>query len=253
MRQTRHHSYWLSGNPQSSAAIANGILNVTGAYRGASYNVVVSASNIYNKTSTDTLSVTENAPSVSLNTYPPAPLTANTCTLSGNSYGNGTYVVTSSGEVSGFAAYNAFLLTQQTTPNKAGTNWRASTSGFNSGGTFSSPATTIGGVTYYGPWITLQTPSSISLKSFTLWCWTYWHGYNSFYLFGSNDGTSWTLISGNTGLTPAVWGSSYSYTVTLGSTASAYNNFKLIITGVNSGGTTGAFHLNGLTLTGYGV
>jgi hypothetical protein len=52
--------YWFSANPKSNAALTTGgVLGVTGALRNASYDVVVSASNVYGKSNAGTLVVTE--------------------------------------------------------------------------------------------------------------------------------------------------------------------------------------------------
>ena len=53
--------YWLSGNPKGNATLVGSTLSVSGFYRGATYNVSVSASNVYGKTSTGALAVTEPA------------------------------------------------------------------------------------------------------------------------------------------------------------------------------------------------
>ena len=59
--------YWISANPRSNAALSNAalsngvLLQVAGAYRGASYSVAVSASNVWGQYNTDTLLVTESA------------------------------------------------------------------------------------------------------------------------------------------------------------------------------------------------
>ena len=74
-------TFWLSQNPQSNATIAGGALTLSGLYRNCNYNVVVSASNVYGKTSTDTLSVSEPIDTISVSAFSALPnLSTNTVT-----------------------------------------------------------------------------------------------------------------------------------------------------------------------------
>lgn len=75
--------FWLSANPRSNASVVtDGVLRIPGAYRNASYPVVVAASNAYGKVSTSnqTLSVTE----------PDAPAPTQMSALGAASLGNNT-------------------------------------------------------------------------------------------------------------------------------------------------------------------
>lgn len=93
-------SYALTANPNSNASIAAGVLSVTGLFRGSTYNVIVRATNGYNRSSTNTLAVTENTGLPTTTSLGSITLNKNTQTYTLSSYftdttGTGlTYAVT---------------------------------------------------------------------------------------------------------------------------------------------------------------
>ena len=70
--------YWLSANPQASASISGCNVSITGAYRNATYNVTVAASNAFGGYATDTMSVTEPSDPISTTAFATVPPLSNT-------------------------------------------------------------------------------------------------------------------------------------------------------------------------------
>ena len=72
--------YWLISNPNASASISGGNLNVTGNYRNTAYGVSVGASNAYGSSNSGTLSVTETIDPVSSSSFGSTTIGSNTVT-----------------------------------------------------------------------------------------------------------------------------------------------------------------------------
>jgi hypothetical protein len=125
--------------------------------------------------------ITYNSKTTEFYNYPPIALTGPSTTLS-NAAGNGTYVVTSS-EGTGWNAFE-----------KTSTQW-VTTSAFNAH-VWTGPSTTINSIVYNGPVLTIQLPTAIKLGYITISAASAAIGIcpTIFYIFGSNNGTSWTLL-----------------------------------------------------------
>lgn len=90
--------------------------------------------------------------------YPSAPLTNATTTVSGKTYGNGTYQVIASSQTAIYPAYQAFDDTVN--------YWRSGINKYPTTTSSTSTSTTDG--TVYGEYIQLQLPYEITLKSFLI-------------------------------------------------------------------------------------
>jgi hypothetical protein len=141
------------------------------------------------------------------NEYPPAAMTNDTTIISGQSYGNGTYVATgpSNGVASGFQAFKAFDKDLNTL-----WNWLTYTGSgqYNgAGNSFSGtePFSVVNSVRVNGWWIQISVPSPIVLTSYSITIagstptekapvdWT---------LMGStNNGLTWDIVETRTGVT----------------------------------------------------
>ena len=128
--------------------------------------------------------------------FPPGPLTSDTDTiLSGYSYGNGTYTLSTSETTSfsGFGVSSAF--------NK-GTNNNTFTVNnvvYHDTGIYSGDKFTISdGTQYYGHWFQLYYDSGFCARSMSITNYTSTYGFKDFILVGSNDETTWnTLLNKN--------------------------------------------------------
>jgi len=139
--------------------------------------------------------------------YPPASLTAATTTLSGQTYGNGTYVVSASGGIGGDGGGNVLSQGPSATFNNA---WWKFLSGY--GPTYNGSTSTVtSSGTFNGEWLQLQLPSAITVGSH----WINQNGAtNNVVLAGSTNGSTWTTIfngSVTTGASITSSPASYSY------------------------------------------
>jgi hypothetical protein len=165
-------------------------------------------------------------------------------TLSG-SYGVGNYVASASSEygVVSNPAWYAF--------DKSGTLW-TSNLGYNSTtGAYNAANVTVAttGTAYFGEWLQLQQPVSTVLSTYSILDRgdvTY-ESPNTFYILGSRDGTNWTLVDSQSGIT---WSANQTRSFTV-STTQAFNYYRLVTNIINvSGGTptrvsVGEWVLNG--------
>ena len=143
-------------------------------------------------------------------------------TLSGAAYGNGVYTPTTS-------SINTYGYPWGGFEKNLGTIARfASAAVYNSGtGTYPGSTSTNG---ILGEWLQIQLPVAITINSFSLQQNT--TGFQnsaaaSLVLFASNDGTTWTSIDTETGITQPTAGQIRTYTV---SGASAYSYYRLVCT-----------------------
>jgi alpha-tubulin suppressor-like RCC1 family protein len=137
-----------------------------------------------------------------LKAYPPDVMTSNSTVITGAAYGNGTYVASASYSWYGTAlwgsAWGAFASRIQLAP--ATNGWLLGGAYYSAtypyGYTGATAATIAGGTSYSGEWLQLQLPVAIVLSKFTMISSFSNTNYTpgSFYVFGSNNGTSWTLL-----------------------------------------------------------
>lgn len=158
--------------------------------------------------------------------FPPAAMTANTTAISGQSYGNGTYIASASASYDGTTQpFNAFNNNTTDFWHTVDTPARYNT---NTGAYLVSNTTTAGGVTYSGEWLQLQLPSAIPLQMMHI---TPRSGLETqrsprnFVVVGSNNGSTWNLVY--TGYEP-FWVASTTKYLHVGS-STAYSYYRLII------------------------
>jgi hypothetical protein len=102
-------------------------------------------------------------------------------------------------------------------------------------------STTISGTPYSGEWIQIQFPVGIVLYSYGMYGRSGFSAPNSrmpytWYIGGSNDGSTWTLVDSQTGYTSWVNSPQTLSTFTTTNTT-AYTYYRLVITAINSGGS----------------
>ena len=163
--------------------------------------------------------------------YPIAALTADTTIINGNNIGCGTYTVTySSSFDANFAGWKAF------TNSMSDTYITTSTPSFvydASGNYTASASTTISGTAYSGEWLQIQLPNSIALNLYTLFCRTAQptHSPKTWYVAGSNDGSTWSLLDSETNITSWTSGVGQTFSV---SYAGKYSYFRFVFNKANS-------------------
>ena len=150
---------------------------------------------------------------------------SSTGTITGSLYGNGTYYFkasniynTGNGPEFAFNKNDVINAVRFMSP----TNYSAA--GAYTGGTAS------GYGTYYGEWLQIQLPQPIILYSYSITnCDTINHYPSTFNVYGSNDGTTFTLIDGYTAFTswPATLCTPYMFT--LSTIPIAYSYFRIVI------------------------
>lgn len=162
------------------------------------------------------------ATTITTNEYPPVALSTSSLstTVSGQVYGNGTYVVSYSSE--GFAGAGYYLY-DKVANSLGGSSYYAT--GYNSGtpGNYSSTtySTVASGTTYYGQWHSLQLPTTITVTGYSIQATNDVVARNpaSWIVAGSTNGTTWTLLdsqsgyvwTGNQVRTFSITSGSYSY------------------------------------------
>jgi hypothetical protein len=154
-------------------------------------------------------------------------MTAGTTIISGQNYGNGTYIASATGTPRvGEESWRAF-------DNSITTGWHSDTNNnlrySTATGKYTGITTmTVGSIIYGGEWLQLQTPNNVLLDSFTivgrqganLWA---SRAPNEFYVFGSLDGRTWELIRSYTTSTFAPSGKTY-----IANSTKAYSYFRLL-------------------------
>jgi hypothetical protein len=169
--------------------------------------------------------------------YPPAAMTTDSTAISGQPYGNGTYISSVSSVQTTNYGYYAFDKTISGNRWISATNLYSATSGVYTGST----TTIVSGIgTVYGEWLQIQMPQSIILTSYSLTNST--NGGNfilaqpiSWVIAGSNDGTSWTYIDQQFYQTYSSTGLTNTFSVTLSS--SSYQYFRIIANTIGASST----------------
>ena len=230
----------------------NGTTGTTSAYD----TLRLVTTNIPLNNSTGTVSISEAqlfggtiASSSSLQEFPPAAMTSATTAILGTSYGRGTYIVSassSSGSVP-FRAFDGNLTTHWHTAFTDITTMYASITGSYIGTTMM----TAGSIGYSGEWLQLQTPNRITLDSFSIVPrqdsdFSTRRSPSTFYLFGSNNGTSWELIRGFSNVVN--WTVNRKFFTVSSSTSYAY--FRLLTTVVGQTGSRDTLQIAELKLYG---
>jgi len=183
--------------------------------------------------------------------WPPAALTGASTTLSGYSYGNGTYTVTASSVAnSSYDAWRAFDNGVTSTSSYASS---ASPVRYDATGTYVGSTVTSG---VSGEWIDIVLPTSVTVTSFVISARTDETSSGAlaqnptvFTLFGSNDGgTTWSSKNSTTGVTWGVGTLNQTFTV---SSPSAFTKYRLVVNKVGANPAGGFLFIAQLRLFGY--
>jgi hypothetical protein len=172
--------------------------------------------------------------------FPPGAMTAASTTFTGTDVLDGVYTASQSSGTE--PAYYAF-------DNSTGTfafetvNKYNGTLGAYSGAVTTTVTNLKNNITtsYSGEWLQIQVPNAVSLNSFRLMgrqdqsLFT-WRSPNTFYVAGSNNGSTWELIHSTSGAQFTA-GTLY-FTCNAGNT-NKYKYFRLIVTKIGNNGTTG--------------
>ena len=177
--------------------------------------------------------------------FPPVALTSGTQTVSGQSYGNGQYIVTSSSG-SGFLAFNR--------ANGADATEWISTPGTYATTGFSSVDPGVGDATVKGEWIQMQFPQLFELVSFVVrpsWSiGTSRQTPQEIKIYGSNNGTTWQLVHTQPSLTSWTNATDSGVYMITSTNKFSYTYFRFVVSKSN-GSTAGmAVSIAELSLTG---
>ena len=186
----------------------------------------VFASNVWYSGNVTVAGTTSLSGTRTVQAFPPAALTGYLTTLSG-SYGVGNYVASASNEFD--SSTNALW---HTFDKSTSSIWTGDGSSYTSGNYTKSPAVTtvdINGTAYQGEWVQLQMPSSVVLSSYQVAA-NGTTGPRQFYLFGSRDGVSWTLVDQRSAQTTWTSGVYVSYSV---SSSQAFTYFRFVTNQTN--------------------
>jgi len=180
----------------------------------------------YNISYNGTSSLTIDPATVGCEYPPPNTISSNTTNVTGQTYGNGTYICSASSTFSGNNYWNAFGSTS---------GWWESAGNYaldsgNNNAVYSTSTTNLGTIT--GDWVQIQMPTSISVKTFSF-------GSNTasgtvraprrFVLLGSTNGSTWTGISYHSGITTWRSDGRPQYFVTNIDNTTTYNYFRLVV------------------------
>jgi hypothetical protein len=156
--------------------------------------------------------------------YPPVRnFTAATTTVSGQTYGNGTYIVSYSSFLTPFEPFKCF-----NTSDTIGGHW---SDGYTNGNYYGSAFIVAG---YLGEWLKIQLPVAIKLTSFnfvsrpTLQV----RSPKDFKIYGSNDNITWVELVNKTG---AVYNASSIYEQTTPEITNPYTYYGLVVNKIFTG------------------
>jgi hypothetical protein len=187
--------------------------------------------------------------------FPPSAMSADTTVISG-----GTYVASASSAYDAvtYQAYRAFDKNASTVWHQQNAGAYRTTTGQYIGTTSTSFSTIIGGVPYFGEWLQIQLPTANVLSSYAITSRTSLgvQAPSTFYIMGSNDGTTFTLVDTQTSIS---WSAGGGETKTF--TASSpypFSRYRIVISatggGTNSDYTTiASWDLNCLSTSGFNV
>jgi hypothetical protein len=173
---------------------------------------------------------------------------SNTITISGNNdelaYQNGSYTTSSSSFYDGnWEAYKAFINGQDGFP-----SWLSGNSNQYSGsdGVYNGSTSTVANATsLLGEWVQIVLPYGLSLISYQLSSKNSYYLGVSWYILGSNDGTTWTLLDTRTNPF-TYWTSMASDTIVTFDAVSniKYNTFRMVVSSTGPSTVAGVTGLN---------
>jgi alpha-tubulin suppressor-like RCC1 family protein len=272
---TLHYSFWNDSrntydafSPATSAAIPSSLdawncwINPTGRIMYVTSQAVTTYYRLDIPLATDIQMLPPQTPSVVVNDN-------FTVTSSNYSFQNGNYVASASSSFSTLLPHRLFDGNDSTIwhvefPRTGGpytqtpyTNSGTISTYRGGGGTGYLYTTTIDGTGYSGEWAQIQFPYSFVLKSYVLvhYEYTAGAGWNSrgpatFYVAGSNNGTTWTMLnSQNFATVPAGVSANLSLTINV-TTSNAYSYYRLVVNKVFTGSDGGVVNLKAWNLRG---
>ena len=155
-------------------------------------------------------------------TYPPTTLSSSTQTLSGQSYGNGTYIITGSvNTTDGWKAFDGTNNTYWITGDYGGASSTYNGSADNN--------TVMSGTTYTGHWFQLVLPSPIIPTAYLLGAVDRSFSPDTWYFGGSLDGVTWTLLDSKVTQGTTILSNFTTSTISI-STTSQYRYFRILAT-----------------------
>jgi len=220
----------VTGNMYSRNNITTQNLFTTNVF--AATSVRVNNTGLSVDPSTGGILVSTVASSTQAQTYPPAAMTGYTLTIPG---GGGTYTASASTEnVTG--SQNAWKAFDGRNGYDGVDNiWKSNGGGYNAAGTgLYTGALSTGG--YNGEWVQLQVPAGIILTGYTITAYlgttgVYAHNPRKWFVFGSNDASTWTLLDSRSGVTSWTLNQGQTYSAS-GSTAFTY--FRIVVNEIQS-------------------
>jgi hypothetical protein len=181
---------------------------------------------------------------VTLYVFPPAAMTSDgPQNITGYpAGGSGNYTASASSIAYGGFAFNAFNSTID-----GSDFWHTLDGVYDGSGNATASATTPGFAN--GSWVQIQFPSAVTLYNYSIVTRSGWNNrtpYN-FYVVGSNNGSTWTLVDNRTAITG--WSAPTAKTFTIAAPIlTAFTYFRLVTTTINSG--DGSLQLSNWSLNG---
>jgi len=175
-----------------------------------------------------------------IGTFPPISMTSDNFTATGTYNGivNGVYVSSASTYYIASGTEQPYRFFDK---NNNGTWWTTSSGSYStSTGLYTAGvySTTISGSPYAGEWIQIQLPAKVFVTAYTIYNSASWNSRApvDFKIAGSTDGTNWTLVDTQTGITS--WLSSTTNLTFTPSNPGAYSYYRLCVNkcGVGTGG-----------------
>lgn len=170
--------------------------------------------------------------------WPPVAMTSNTTTISGQLYGNGTYTALSSNgcvanQNQEFRAFDYNVNSYYEENYQLGRSYAID-------GTLINPKltqTTVSGATVQGDWLQLNLPTTMVLRNYTF---VPRPGFEFrcpriFWIAGSNDGTTWSNVHFQTGITGYTYPNGISFTVPVTSNSLPYSYYRVIVNAIGAG------------------
>jgi len=182
--------------------------------------------------------------------WPPVAMTSNTTVVSGQLYGNGTYVSLSSNgyvNMSTSTSQAEFRAFDYNTVSYWEENYPLGGSYVANTGALVFPTqyeTTVSGATAQGNWLQIQLPTAVTLRNYQIVPRVLYEfrSPSTFWIAGSNDGTTWSNVHFQSGITGYTNPVGISFTVPTTSNSVPYSYYRLIVNktvplGYNAGNT----------------
>jgi hypothetical protein len=169
--------------------------------------------------------------------YPPAAMTANTTNITGQAYGNGTYIARSS------SVYQNPNLAYDKNSNSQFASWGAAFGTYSNqtGVYIGSTTTPVDGSNVSGEWLDLETPQGIVITSYMIRGWPAdgqgnVRSPNTFTIAGSTDGITYTRIDTRSNI-DTLSNNDWRNTFTVSNNSNAFTRHRIIAHIVGNAGT----------------